>query len=76
MKRQNRERSHQRRQNAQMTRGKTGEQFRTNLPEQHGDPRITQMQKVGFDAQLMRLKARFAQQRATPSSRTEPFIKQ
>ena len=39
------ERSQQRRQIAQLTRGKTGEQTRTSLQDQHGDPRITQMHK-------------------------------
>ena len=45
------ERSQQRRQVAQLTLRKTGEQFRTNLPEQHGDLRTTQMQNGRFDAQ-------------------------
>ena len=39
------DRSQQRRQVAQLTRGKTGEQIRTSLQDQHGDPRITQMHK-------------------------------
>ena len=39
------ERSQQRRQIAQLNRGKTGERNRTNLQDQHGDPRITQMHK-------------------------------
>ena len=56
----------QQRQIAQLTRGKTGEQTLTNLQDQHGDPRITQMHKVGFDEQLMPLKALFAHQRALP----------
>ena len=70
------ERSRQRRQVAQLTRGKAGEQTRTSLQDQHGDPRTTQMQNGRFDAPLMRLKPLFAQQRATLSSRAEPFIKQ
>ena len=39
------ERSQQRRQIAQLIRGNTGEQTRTNLQDQHGDLRITQMHK-------------------------------
>ena len=46
------ERSQQSRQNAQMTRSKTGEQTRTSLQDQHGDPRVTQMHKRSA---LMRL---------------------
>ena len=45
------ERSQQRRQMAQLTRGKTGAPTRTSLQDQHGDPRITQMQNERFDAQ-------------------------
>ena len=46
------DRSQQRRQVAQLTRGKTGEQTRTSLQDQHGDPRITQVHKKSA---LMRL---------------------
>ena len=58
------ERFHQRRQNAQMTRGKTGEQTRTSLQDQHDDPRTPDVQNRAVDAQLLRLKALFAHERA------------
>ena len=58
------ERSQQRRQNAQMTRGKTGEQTRTSLQDQHGDPRTPDVQNRAVDAQLTRKKALFAHERA------------
>ena len=58
------ERTHQRRQNAQMTRGKIGEQTRTSLQDQHGDPRTPDAQNRAVDAQLMRKKALFAHERA------------
>ena len=58
------ERSRQRRQNAQLSRGKTGEQTRTSLQDQHGDPRTPDVQNRAVDAQLVRLKALFAHERA------------
>ena len=45
------ERSQQRRQVAQLTRGKTGEQIRTILKDQHGDPRTPDAQNSAVDAQ-------------------------
>ena len=58
------ERSQQRRQNAQVTRGKTGAHTRTSIQDQHGDPRMPDVQNGCFDAQLVRQKALFAHERA------------
>ena len=58
------DRSQQRRQVAQLTRGKTGEQTRTSLQDQRGVPRTLDVQNRAVDAQLVRKKALFAHERA------------